>query len=358
MENITREQLFKRQTTLAEIGSKGQQKLQEASVVIIGCGGLGTVAATYLAGSGIGRIHLVDFDVIDVSNIHRQLFYTTKDIGKLKVEVLAHYLHNIAPFTEVSTTNTPVSKQNIFEVLEKGDIILDCTDSLPIKYLINDACVMMEKPLVYGSLYKYDGYAGTFNVKTENGFSTNLRDAFPEISKEAIPNCAEAGTLNTIVGIIGLFQANEVLKLVTGVGKCLINALLIYNSLENSQFRMKLKKYFSKKKIEYLFKVETYDDPGCEIQDRCLLISATQLKLATHFEIISVVEDLKTPLPFEVSQKIPFSQFNAAELSIDKDKSYVVVCNRGITSYAVVQQLKTIYPDQTILSLEKGILNY
>ncbi|MEZ4842303.1 MAG: HesA/MoeB/ThiF family protein, partial [Flavobacteriaceae bacterium] len=344
MNNIHPQLLFKRQTTLAEIGQKGQQRLLDASVVIIGCGGLGTVAAAYLAGSGIGSIHLVDFDVVDVSNLHRQVFYKTEDVGKPKVEVLASYVNNIAPFTKISFTNHPVSKQNIFEVIGKGDVVLDCTDSLPIKYLINDACVLKEKPLVYGSLYKFDGYVASFNIKNDDEFSANLRDAFPEISQQAIPNCSEIGTLNTIVGIIGLMQANEVLKLVTEIGKPLQNELLIYNSLENSQYKIKLKKSFTKKVIEKIFESENYIDASCEVQDRNLLITAEDLKKSNNYEIISVIEDVNAPLLFKATVKIPFSKFDINAIELNETHQYVVVCNRGITSYIATQQLKEKYP--------------
>ena len=363
MKELSKEKLFKRQTTLAEVGEKGQQKLLNASVVIIGCGGLGTVAATYLGGSGIGSIHLVDFDVVDASNLHRQVFYKIEDVGKSKVEVLASYVNNIAPFTKISYTNHPVNKQNIFEVIDKGDIILDCTDSLPIKYLINDACVLKEKPLVYGSLYKFDGYVATFNVKNGDEFSTNLRDAFPEISQQAIPNCSEIGTLNTIVGIIGLMQANEVLKLVTGIGKLLQNELLIYNSLENSQYKMKLKSQDSchserMRRISTIFESENYIDASCEVQDKNLLITDEELKKSNHYEIISIIEDVDAPLPFKATVKIPFSKFDINAIELNETHQYVVVCNRGITSYIATQQLKEKYPNVTILSLEKGIINY
>ena len=365
MKKITPKNLFVRQTTLSEIGEHGQQKLLHTNIVVVGCGGLGTIAATYLAGSGIGAIHLVDFDIVSISNLHRQIFYKIEDVGKPKAEVLASYLTKIAPFTRVSYSNKPVSKSTIFQLIKRGDIVLDCTDSLPIKYLINDACVLKNKPLVYGSLYKFDGYAATFNIKTENGFTANLRDAFPKISKEAIPSCSEIGTLNTVVGIIGLFQANEVLKLVTSVGKLLLNELLIYNSLESTQYKMKLKQNFSKEKIQQIFENEDYFDPRCEIQDSSLLISTSELKEklslvkdSKRLKIISVIEDVNTKLPFKTDQKIPFSKFNVNTIELTKNNDYVVVCNRGITSYTAVQQLKEKYPNITIVSLKEGIINY
>jgi len=212
-------------------------------------------------------------------------------------------------------------------------------------------------------------------------YGANLRDAFPEISKEAIPNCSEIGTLNAIVGMIGLLQANEVLKLVTGTGKPLINRLLIYNSLENTQYKMKLKFNNTchserKRRISQIFKTENYDDVNCQIQEKSLLISAKELKKILdntmqdsvalkeyidknkEIEIISVIEDISTQLPFEVAHKIPFSTFDNHPISFHQDKEYIVVCNRGILSYAITQRLKNNYPNLTVFSLEGGITNY
>ncbi len=363
---ITKKQLYKRQTTLTEIGEDGQQKLLQAKIVVVGCGGLGSVAAVYLAASGIGKIHLVDYDVVDVSNLHRQVFYKTDNIGKPKAEVLANQIKSISPFVKVSFCNTAISKSTVFDEINDYDFVLDCTDSLPIKYLLNDACVLKDKALIYGSLYKFDGYVSSFNIKTsKTAYGCNLRDAFPEISKEAIPNCSEVGTLNTIVGIVGLMQANEVLKLVTGVGKPLTNQLLIYNSLDNSQFKMKLKKSFTKEKIQVLFNEENYYDASCEVQDESLLISAKALKQKLLFGeaskglyIISVIEDKEVRIPFEVRQKIPLSNLKEKQLNFTNNNEYVIVCQRGISSYIATQQLKEKYPNLNVLSLKGGITSY
>lgn len=366
MNKISKAQLYKRQTTLNEIGEKGQQQLLQTHVAVIGCGGLGSAAAVYLAASGVGNIHLVDYDEVSVSNLHRQVFYTQETIGKPKVEILAKHIHSISPFVTVNTTSKALTKDTVFDIIVKADYILDCTDSLPIKYLINDACVIKGKPLIYGSLYKFDGYVASFNIKqTNDTYSTNLRDAFPEISQEAIPNCAEIGTLNTIVGIIALLQANEVLKLVTGVGKPLINELLIYNSLENSQYKMKLRTNFSKSEIDSIFVKETYYDASCETQDEALLISAKSLQQKLAFgeasqklHIISVNEDTTLKDPFFIHQKIPLSKLNVQQEKFNASNEYVIVCQKGISSYSATQQIKAKNPHLNVLSLKKGISNY
>lgn len=238
----TYKEYFKRQLKLSEIGEEGQKKLQQAKILIIGCGGLGNPLAIYLATSGVGNITLVDFDKVSVSNLHRQVFYKLKDVGKYKAKVLAKRIEERTPFVNVEYCTEKVTKQNVLETIKKVDIVVDATDNILAKYLINDACVLAKKPLIYGALHKFDGYVATFNVlqKTKD-YSCNLRDAFPIIDNK-IPTSAEVGILNSIVAIIAIMQANEVIKLITGVGKLLVNKLLIYNSLKNSQLKIKLVK--------------------------------------------------------------------------------------------------------------------
>ena len=359
----TKNQLFKRQITLSEIGEVGQQKLQNASVLVVGCGGLGSPIAVYLASSGVGKIHLIDFDTIEITNLHRQIFYALDDVGQSKAAVLSEFIKKRAPFTEVSFTNKPITKATVFELIESVDIVVDGTDSLPTKYLLNDACVIKNKTLVYGSLYKFDGYVSTFNVFQEDGsFSSNLRDAFPKMATD-IPNCEEAGTLNAIVGMIATLQVNEVLKLITGIGKPLTNELLIYNSLHNTQLKMKLTPTFFKEVIAKIFKTETYFDAACIGQNSDWQISASELKerlslraQSRGLEIIAVLDNLK--LPFEVQQTIPIHKFNADEISVDKSKTYVMVCQKGLNSYKATEMLKEKYPDLEVLSLTGGISNY
>ncbi len=368
---ITKKEIFKRQITLSEIGEEGQQKLQEAKVLVVGCGGLGSPIAVYLASSGIGKIHLIDFDKVDSTNLHRQVFYSLNDVGQYKSETLAKFIQQRAPFTEVSFTTEPLTKSNVIEIVSEYDIIVDGTDSLPTKYLLNDVCVLQNKPLVYGSLYKFDGYVSTFNLQQKDGtFSANLRDAFPEINTD-IPNCEEAGTMNAIVGMIATAQVNEVIKIITGIGKPLTNELLIYNVLQNTQLKMKLSPKILKEKIASLFKLQTYFDAACGTQNPDWQISAQELKEALSntegsnalslpkrrsMELIAVLPNLK--LPFKVDKTIPIQEFNADVFEVDHNKTYVMVCQRGINSYKATKQLKDKYPTLNVLNLTGGINSY
>ncbi|WP_158839275.1 HesA/MoeB/ThiF family protein [Polaribacter sp. L3A8] len=361
--SVTKKELFKRQITLSEISEEGQEKLQKASVLVVGCGGLGSPIAVYLAASGIGKIHLVDFDTVDASNLHRQVFYALDDVGKSKAAVLSEFIKKRAAFTAVSFTDKPITKENVFELISTFDIIVDGTDSLPTKYLLNDACVIKSKPLVYGSLYKFDGYAATFNVLQNDGrYSANLRDAFPKMATD-VPNCSEVGTMNAIVGLIAIQQVNEVLKLITGIGKPLANELLIYNSLQNTQLKMKLKPTVLKENISNLFKIQTYFDAACTLQNSDLQISSKELKeqlslraQSRSLELIAVLPNLK--LPFKVHQTIPINEFNVDTIEVDFTKTYIMVCQRGINSYRATKMLKKKYPALNVLSLSGGISGY
>jgi len=362
MESV-KKSLFKRQITLLEIGEVGQQKLQDAAVLVVGCGGLGSPIGVYLATSGVGKIHLVDFDTVDISNLHRQVFYTLDDIAKSKAAVLSKFIQKRAPYSEVSYTDKPITKENVFEIISEFDVVVDGTDSLPTKYLLNDACVIKNKPLVYGSLYKFDGYVSTYNVLQKDGsYSANLRDAFPEMATD-IPNCEAAGTLNSIVGLIAMQQVNEVLKLITGIGKPLENELLIYNSLQNTQLKMQLKPTVLKDEITKNFKTETYFDEVCTTQNSDLEISSEELKgLLLHrtpsrnLEIIAVLANLE--LPFEVNKTISIEEFDVNRIEVDFNKTYVIVCQRGFNSYKAAEMLKEKYPALHVLSLFGGISGY
>lgn len=349
---------FKRQITLSEIGKEGQDKLQKTKVIIVGCGGLGSPVAVHLAASGVGVIHLVDFDVVGLSNLHRQVFYCLKDVGVSKSETLANFIKARSPFTEVTYSKEALSRSNVLESFNGFDVIVDGTDSLPIKYLINDACVLLGKPLVYGSLYKFDGYVATFNyLSKEEGFSTNLRDAFPVIATD-IPNCETAGTMNPIVGIIAMMQVNEVIKIATGIGQLLVNKLLIYSSLRNTNFVLKLKKALSKTEIETIFENEVYKSVSCELQDEKLLIYAKDVKnelLDRNTIFISVIANSNVNYPFLIDEHHPLETLNPEKMELNQSKKYVIVCHKGVSSYAATLLIKAKYPTIEVYSLVDGI---
>lgn len=359
--NFSKEQLYERQTCLQEFGAEGQKKLENARVLIVGCGGLGNAVAVYLAASGLGKLVLIDDDEVSLNNLHRQVFFAVNDVGRPKAEILAGYIRSINPFVSVIAKKLRLNKNNCLNELKGIDIVVDCTDSLPTKYLINDICVINDLPLVYGSLYKFDGYIASFNVKHEGGYSANLRDAFPGPPIIPVPSCSEVGTLNPVVGLIALLQTNEVVKIITGIGEPLANQLLVYNSLNNQQLKIKLQAKANKKQVVALFKKESYSDAACEFQEQHLLLGADVLKKNLNddaFYLISVIEKAETVLPFHVHDRIPFSVFDPKKLEVDQNKKYIFVCNKGVLSYSAVVKMKEIYPALQVFSLEKGIQGF
>ena len=302
--------LYQRQTALPEIGMEGQGRLLKGKVAVIGCGGLGGNVAVQLAASGIGELLLVDFDRVDLSNLHRQYFYKVSDAGKMKVECLSQYLKNINPQLKTFTFGKALGKNNIEQVLSAYNLVVDCTDSLAAKYLINDYCVLNDKVLVYGSLYKHDGYVATFNYLKEDQRTANLRDAFPKMPVDHIPSCSEVGTLNSIVSLVGSLQANEVIKYLTKAGDLLYNRILLYNSMKNKQFVMKLKPSHDKGKLLDIWEQEKYLDPNCEMQNPELLIDAERLETKINRNevfLLSVVEKQELKAPFDISLHVPIS---------------------------------------------------
>ena len=230
---------YARHILLPHIGGEGQRKLTEASAVVIGAGGLGSPAAMYLAAAGVGRIGLVDFDAVDVSNLQRQLLHDTADVGRPKVESGRDRLLALNPTIEVETYRTPLTSANAFDILGPYDVIVDGTDNFPVRYLANDASQMLGKPLIYGSIYQFEGQASVFLPGEGNPC---YRCLFPEPPPPGtVPNCAEAGVFGVLPGIVGSIQATEAIKVITGIGEPLVGRLLTFDALAMEFTTVKLR---------------------------------------------------------------------------------------------------------------------
>ncbi|MCQ9208399.1 MAG: molybdopterin-synthase adenylyltransferase MoeB [Omnitrophica bacterium] len=228
---------YSRQILLPRIGGKGQQKLLDARVLIIGAGGLGSPAALYLASAGIGRIGIVDSDKVELSNLQRQILHSTADLGRTKVDSAKDTLNAINQDAEVVPDQIRLTSENIMDIIAKYDIIIDGSDNFPTRYLVNDACVISGKPLVHGGIFRFDGQAMTILP----GESACYRCLFPEPPPPGlVPSCQEAGILGAVAGIIGTMQANEVLKYILGIGNLLTGRLLIFNALDSSFRQVKV----------------------------------------------------------------------------------------------------------------------
>ena len=220
------------QMALPQFGETKQKLLQNGKVLIVGAGGLGCPAAQYLAASGVGTIAIADFDTISISNLHRQILYSTDDIGLKKVEIACRKLQQQNPLVTLIPLDVKITSENVMEIIQPYDIIADGTDNFDTKYLLNDACVLADKPLVYGAIYQYEGQVAIWNVLNEDGTrSFNYRDLFPRFDAVQIPNCAEGGVIPTLAGIIGCMQANEIIKYLSQTGSLLAGKLLIFDAL-------------------------------------------------------------------------------------------------------------------------------
>src|SRR6266852_5701867 len=230
---------YSRHLIMPEVGMEGQLKLKNAKVALIGTGGLGAPLGMYLAAAGIGRIGLVDFDVVDFTNLQRQVIHGTKDVGRKKLDSAAETMLDINPFVEIDRHETALTSENALQILKDYDIVVDGTDNFPTRYLVNDACVLLGKPNVYGSIFRFEGQATVFAY--EGG--PCYRCLYPEPPPPGlVPSCAEGGVLGILPGTIGLIQATETVKLILGIGEPLKGRLLLYDALAMKFRELKLRK--------------------------------------------------------------------------------------------------------------------
>jgi adenylyltransferase/sulfurtransferase len=231
---------YSRHLSLPEVGLEGQRKIHTASVLCIGAGGLGSPVAMYLAAAGIGRLGIVDFDCVDLSNLQRQILHGSPDVGRPKTRSAAEALRRLNPHVDVVLHHTRLTSENALEILRPYDIVVDGTDNFPTRYLANDACVLLRKPNVYGSIFRFEGQASLFAPHLEGPC---YRCLYPEPPPPGtVPSCAEGGVLGVLPGVIGVIQATETLKLILGKGKSLLNRLLLFNALEMQFRELKLRR--------------------------------------------------------------------------------------------------------------------
>ncbi|OGX37383.1 MAG: molybdenum cofactor biosynthesis protein MoeB [Omnitrophica WOR_2 bacterium RIFCSPHIGHO2_02_FULL_68_15] len=238
---LTHEEIkrYSRHLIMPEVGIQGQMRIKQASVLCVGTGGLGSPLALYLAAAGVGRIGLVDFDVVDFTNLQRQVLYTTDDVGKPKLQQAKARLQAINPHIAIETHDARLSSENAMAILKDYDVVADGTDNFPTRYLVNDACVLLGKPNVYGSIFRFEGQASVFDATRGPCY----RCLYPEPPPPGlIPSCAEGGVLGILPGIIGVIQATETVKLILGAGEPLIGRLLLFNALTMKFRELKLRK--------------------------------------------------------------------------------------------------------------------
>jgi adenylyltransferase/sulfurtransferase len=324
---------YNRQIILPEIGKTGQEKLQKTKVLIIGLGGLGSAVLPYLVAAGVGEIGIMDDDSIDISNLQRQVIYKTNSLGKIKVHEAAAMALELNPSIKINAINEKLDINNAVSLFDQYDIMVDATDNLNTKYLINDVCCITNKPFVYGSIYRFEGQVSVFNF--QNG--PTFRCLFPE-EATITSSCNDAGVLGVSVGIIGIFQANEVLKTILGIGEVLSGKLLIYNTLNNEQQKFEFSK-IETNSINQSFLEDKYS----AIENTAIEIDpALALEQINNSEVLflDVRNNKEYPkIVFKNSIQIPLNNLKKGLHQLDNTKEIFVFCQSGIRSKTATEIL-------------------
>ncbi|WP_375328150.1 molybdopterin-synthase adenylyltransferase MoeB [Microcystis sp. BLCC-F210] len=323
-------QRYSRHIILPEVGLEGQKKLKAASILCIGTGGLGSPLLLYLAAAGIGRIGIVDFDIVDSSNLQRQIIHGTSWVGKPKIVSAKDRILEINPYCQVDLYETRISSENALDILAPYDVVIDGTDNFPTRYLTNDACVLLDKPNVYGSIFRFEGQATVFNYQG----GPNYRDLYPEPPPPGmVPSCAEGGVLGVLPGVIGTIQATEAIKIILGAPDTLSGRLLLYNAWEMKFRELKLRPNPIRPVIEKLIDYEQF----CGIPQAKAQEAAEQQKMTE----MTVVE-LKTLLDSNANDYVLIDVRNPNEYQIAKIPNSVLIPLPDIENGAAIPKIKEL----------------
>ena len=351
---------YGRHIIIPEVGLAGQRRMKAARVLVIGTGGLGSPCSLYLSAAGVGTIGLIDFDAIDETNLHRQILYTDKDVGKSKVQTAMQRLQEANPNTIIKTYEESLTSENVLEIFKSYDIIVDGTDNFPTRYLTNDACVKLGKPNVYASIFRFEGQATVFDAKSGPCY----RCLYPKPPPPGlVPSCAEGGVLGVLPGVVGLIQATETVKLILKKGEPLIGRLLVYDALEMSFDELKIKK-----------------NPNCPVcskdpqniklidyQQFCGIEATPQIAVVTPEELSAEIQkgkkvrliDVREPHEYEIahiegSTLIPLGQLPDRVSELDSADETVMYCHTGGRSARATAFLRGL-GYRKVRNLEGGI---
>lgn len=355
---------YRRQTALKEFGFEGQEKLIRSKVLVVGAGGLGCPALQYLSAAGVGTIGIIDFDKVELTNLHRQPLFGMDDIGKFKAEVASIKLSSLNPEIKFDVYKIKLSSANALELINAFDVVIDGTDNFSSRYMINDACVLLNKPLVYGAVLGFEGQVGVFNlVDKNNGIAANYRDLYPQPPQpNSVPSCNENGVLGVLPGIIGTMQAAEAIKIITGIGSPLRNIIVSYNVLNNFYYEitispLKSKRIkFPKTKSEFnnydyeWFCGEVYKHHEITLEEFDILRKNDDINIIDVREI----EELTDSTEFSCI-KIPLSRFKESLSKLNTNNTIVVICQTGKRSLTAVKLIKDEFPECKAYSLQGGI---
>jgi len=343
---------YSRHLILPEVGVAGQKKIKATSVLCIGAGGLGSPISMYIAAAGIGKIGIVDFDTVDYSNLQRQILHTDADVGRSKAESAKETIHGINPHCEVVIHNTRITSENALDLIQPYDIIVDGTDNFPTRYLTNDACVLLKKPNVYGSIFRFEGQASVFAPHLGGPC---YRCLYPEPPPPGmVPSCAEGGVLGVLPGIIGCIQATEILKLAIGRGSSLVGRLLLFNALDMKFRELKLRRdpacpvCGEHPTIKELIDYETFCGivPEPENTGNPDEVTVQDMKKALDNPGLGIkVVDVREPDEYEIAKVngvplLPLSELQSRFTELDPNQQYYLHCKAGVRSMKALNFLR------------------
>jgi len=343
---------YSRHLILPEVGLAGQKKIKAASVLCIGAGGLGSPIAMYLAAAGIGKLGIVDFDTVDFSNLQRQILHTDTDVGKSKAESAKETIRGINPNVEVVIHNTRISSENALDLIRPYDIVVDGTDNFPTRYLTNDACVLLKKPNVYGSIFRFEGQASVFAPHLGGPC---YRCLYPEPPPPGmVPSCAEGGVLGVLPGIIGCIQATEILKLAIGKGTTLVGRLVLFNALDMKFRELKLRRdpacpvCGDHPTIKELIDYEIFCgiEPPSKENENSDEVTVQDMKKALDDPTLGIkVIDVREPFEYEIARidgvpLLPMSQLQQRFTELDPNTQYYLLCKVGARSQSAAEFLR------------------
>ena len=352
-DTLTNEEVlrYSRHLILPDVGVDGQRKLKAGRILLIGAGGLGSPLALYLAAAGVGTLGLVDFDVVDVSNLQRQVLHGTKDIGRPKLESARERIHDVNPHVHVEPYETRLTSENALDIIRDYDVVIDGTDNFATRYLTNDACVLLGKPNVYGSIFRFEGQASVFALEEGPCY----RCLFPEPPPPGlVPSCAEGGVLGVLPGLVGTIQATEGIKLILGVGESLVGRLLLIDALSMRFRTVRLRKDPNCPACGTHEITELIDyDQFCGVAPEVTVSSTNEIPEITPTELADRIRrgddidliDVREPHELNIARipnvrLIPLGTLAAALPSLDSSREAVVICRTGARSGRAVQQLR------------------
>jgi adenylyltransferase/sulfurtransferase len=343
---------YSRHLILPEVGLAGQKKIKATSVLCIGAGGLGSPIQMYLAAAGIGRLGIVDFDTVDFSNLQRQILHTDADVGRPKAQSAKETIHGINPNCEVVIHNTRITSENALDLIRPYDIVVDGTDNFPTRYLTNDACVLLKKPNVYGSIFRFEGQASVFAPHLGGPC---YRCLYPEPPPPGmVPSCAEGGVLGVLPGIIGCIQATEILKLAIGKGTSLVGRLVLFNALDMKFRELKLRRdpacpvCGEHPTIKELIDYEVFCgiEPPSKENENPDEVTVQEMKKALDDPRLGIkVIDVREPFEYEIARiegvpLLPLSQLQQRFTELDPNQQYYLLCKVGARSHSAVEFLR------------------